>query len=323
MTKLFAFGDSITTGAGATPRTKGFAYLLATKLGLTLNMLGASTAQAIDRCPSLMANQPPAGTPSVVFFSTNEQHYCYTDPATDPDAAAKNANQRRYFKDCMRAFGVRLAATPKAILPANGAVFSGPKITSGLVYGAYGLSATGSKVTLQCFGDKIALGFLRQRNNTSTFKVKIDGAVVGEYESGGDVRTELNSSAATQHALMSFVYSGLGIGSHLVEIEATYAAGAGKLVFPIFSVELDQADKMVAFVNQPLGKCYTNGGNDENTEAYNSEIASLVTELQGYGVDARLVDVKSQFNASLMWDCHHPNTEGHALMADLAYAEMT
>ncbi|MGR6465398.1 hypothetical protein [Rhizobium sp. PAMB 3182] len=324
MTRLLAFGDSITTGTGATNRTtKGYAYLLASQLGATLSMLGQSSAQAVDKCPTLMANQPSVGDYSTVFFGTNEQHYCYTDPATDPDADAKNALQRQYFRDCMRAYGVRLVASPKAILPANGAIFSGSVLTSGLVYGSYGLSATGAKVVFSATGDKIALGFLRQRNNTSAFSVKIDDVLKGNYASGGDVRTELNSGAGTQHALMSFVYSGLGAGVHSIEITATHAAGAGHLVFPIFSVELDDADKQVAFINVPLGACYTNGGNDANTDAYNAEIAGLVSELQGYGLDARLIDVRSVFSLSDMYDCHHPNDAGHQLIADTAYAVMT
>lgn len=324
MSKLFAFGDSITVGAGASSNSLGYAYVLAGKLGATLKNLGQSSAQAIDKCPALMANQPEAGDSSLVFFGTNEQHYCFTDPATDATADAKNALQRQYYRECMRAYGVRLAASPKAILPATGAVFSGALVTSGLVYGSYGMAAAGSKVSFAASGDKIALGFLRQRNNTSTFQVKIDGTVVGEYASGGDIRTEINSGAGTQHGLMAFVYSGLGAGSHAVEIIATSAASTGgKLVFPLFSVELDQPNKKVLFVNLPLGKCYTNGGNDANTDAYNAEISALVAELRGYGIDARIVDIRSRFTIDNMYDCHHPNTYGHALIADAAYSVLT
>lgn len=291
---LFAFGDSITAFAGATSAAKAFISQLALALGLSLDNSGVSTAMCIDQGSALLSKAPVAGEVSTVWFGTNDQAKYDTDPA-----------KRGFYIDCMRAYAVRLSTSPMLATPINGVTYSG-SWGSSYAYGTYGASAPGSKATFSTTGNSVALGFIRQFNNSGTFRVRIDGTDKGVFPIGGDVRTLLGSSFGP----MALTFSGLGAGNHNVSLEVVSADPQNVVFFQWFSAM--QPKSKVIIGNVPHAIAYTYGGSAANVDAYNADLASLVASLSALDLDVSLADISSALSPSDFADNVHPNDSGHA-----------
>lgn len=291
--KLFAFGDSITAYAGASSPQNAYISKLAAALGATVDNSGVSTAMAIDQGGALINKAPAVGDVSTVWFGTNDQ------AKYDSDSV-----KRSHFIDCIRAYAVRLATNPVAAMPVNGVTFTGAWGT-GYAYGVHGSTAAGSAASFNVSGESVTLGFLRQYGNSGTFRVRIDGVDKGVFAIGGDVRTLLGSAFGP----MALTFSGLGAGSHSVNVEVVTADASNVVFFHWFSGMVPKCK--VAVANIPHAVAYTYGGSDANVDAYNSDISDLVFELSSLGLGVLLVDVCSVLNKSDFADNVHPNDQGH------------
>lgn len=311
---LFAFGDSITAFAGATSAAKAFISQLALALGLSLDNSGVSTAMCIDQGSAFMQKSPAAGDMTSIGFGTNDQAKYDLDPA-----------KRGYFIDCLRSGAVRMASGVKNATPANNVTFTG-SYGSGYAYGTYGLSSAGSKASFSVSGTSVALGFLRQYNNSGTFRVKIDGtqrcipdsAGVDKctFSIGGDVRTLLGASFGP----MALQFSGLSAGTHSVELEVLSADAQNVVFFQWYSAM--QPKNKVVIYNIPHARAYTYGGSDANVDNYNADIASLVTSLSGAGLPVYLADVSSVMTNADFNDNVHPNDYGHTKWYEAGYNKL-
>ncbi|KAA8555108.1 hypothetical protein [Pseudomonas marginalis] len=301
---LFAFGDSITAFAGATSAAKAFISQLALALGLSLDNSGVSTAMCIDQGAALIQKTPAAGDMASIAFGTNDQAKYDVDPA-----------KRGYYIDCLRSYAVRMASGVKNATPANGVTFTG-SYGSGYAYGTYGLSSAGSKASVSVAGTSVALGFLRQYNNSGTFRVKIDGVDKGTFAIGGDVRTLLGASFGP----MALQFSGLSAGTHSVELEVVSADAQNVVFFQWYSAM--QPKNKVVIYNIPHARAYTYGGSDANVDNYNADIASLVTSLSAAGLPVYLADVNSVMTSADFNDNVHPNDYGHAKWYQAGYNKL-
>lgn len=301
---LFAFGDSITAFAGATSAAKAFVSQLALALGLSLDNSGVSTAMCIDQGAALIQKAPAAGDMASIAFGTNDQAKYDVDPA-----------KRGYYIDCLRSYAVRMASDAKNATPANNITFAGPW-NNGYAYGTYGATAAGAKASFSITGESVALGFLRQYNNSGTFRVKIDGVDKGTFAIGGDVRTLLGSSFGP----MALQFSGLSAGTHSVELEVL-SANAQNVVFFQWYSAMQPKNKVVIY-NIPHARAYTYGGSDANVDNYNADIASLVTSLSAAGLPVYLADVSSVMTSADFNDNVHPNDSGHAKWYQAGYNKL-
>lgn len=307
MTTLFTFGDSITAGAQATAASTRYANLLSSSLGMVLDNSGVSTAMVMDQYSALCSKAPSAGDSATVMFGTNDQ--------------AKydvSADKRKYFIEGLAAYIVRMACMPKTASAASGVAFTGPWSNSGYALGCYGSNSPGAKASFTAHGDAVALGMFRQYNNSSTFSVKIDGVDKGVFSTNGDIRTILNSAWGP----MCLIFSGLGAGSHSVEIEVVAGGGAANVVFFHWFCDLSTARNKVAVGNIPKAINYTYGGSAANVDAYNADISALVRRISAFGIDVRLADVCSVLTPSDMYDNVHPNDGGHGKIATVFQAAL-
>jgi hypothetical protein len=288
-----AFGDSIPTGAGASSSASGFIGLLNTALGVAFDNAAVSTAMAIDQTAALFQRNTVSGDKSIIMFGTNDQAKYDAD-----------ITKRGWFIDAIRSYALWLGAECKLANAANGVTFAG-SWSNGFALGIYGATSAGSTATFTSNGDKVAIGTLRQYNNTSTFTVKVDGVVKGNYSTGGDVRTLLGSAWGTSSILLT----GLGSGSHTVEISATSANASNPVYFHWTSNVTLKARVLIN--NIPHAVNYTYGGSAANVDSYNAALNTLGMQLQALGLDVKVVDICSILTNADMADNVHPNDSGH------------
>lgn len=301
--KYFAFGDSITTGAGASPASNGYIGLLNLEVGQAFENTAASTAMAIDSTAALFGKNSATGDSSVIMFGTNDQAKYGLD-----------VQKRGYYIDAIRAQSVWLGATCFLATPSS-VTFTG-NWSNGYALSTYGSTSAGSKATFTVTGSAICIGMFRQYNNTSTFNVKIDGVDKGNFNTGGDVRTLLGAS----YGINGIMFTGLSAGSHSVVITVITASASSVVFFKFFSGMTPKAK--VILVNTPYAIAYTYGGSSANVDDYNVALSSLALDLSAQGLDVSLANANS-LTASDMADNVHPNNSGHLKIKNLVYAELT
>lgn len=301
----FSFGDSITAGAGASVPANSYISKLGVLLDLAFVNSAVSTAMLADQEAVFGMKTIDAGDTTVLAFGTNDQAKYNTDPA-----------KRGYFIDGLRHYAVQAAAYVSPATPASGVAFSGAW-GNGYAYECYAASAAGAKANFSASGNTVCLGFIRQYNNTGTFRVRIDGVDKGVFAIGGDIRTLLGKA----YGPMALAFSGLGDSAHAVEVEVLSANASNVVFFRHFSSCAPKA--RVCIVNIPHAVAYTYGGSSVNVAAYNAAILELVAELQCYGLDVKLADVASVMTAADFADNVHPNDAGHAKYASVLAAQLS
>lgn len=288
-----AFGDSITSGAEASTPANRFISRLNQALAVQFKNLAVPGSMVMDQEAAVYAETFAPGDVTLLGFGVNDQ-------AKYVDDAAK----RGYFIDGLRAYAILAGTTAKVANPQNGVTFSGVWSNS-YSYGTYGSAAPGSKASFSVVGSSVALGFMRQTGNTSTFRVKIDGQSKGVYSSGGDLTTVKGKP----YGPMCLLFKSLGAGTHQVEIEVVNGDGYYPVYFRFFS-GCDRSAK-VCVLTVPRAVKYIGGGSAENVALYNASISTMVGELQSIGLEVLLADVTSLLKPEDMYDDVHPADSGH------------
>lgn len=301
-----SYGDSITTGTGATSFANSYLGLLQTDLGVTFSNQAVSTSMAMDQATALYSIAASSGDVTTIMLGTNDQAKYNTD-----------ATKLDYYVKALRAFGIYTGAVTTPATPANGVSYTAGWITGGYAWSSYGSTTVGSTATFSATGNTIALGMICQYPNASTFSVTIDGVNKGTFATGAaDMKTILNRA----YGPMCLAFTGLGAGSHTVVI--TVVNGGTQVYLQWFSVLTPKSG--VVYVNTPYAVNYTIGGSDANVDTYNAALASLVTELSGYGLTVSLADANSVLvKATDMADNVHPNNAGHLKIRNKVYTAIT
>lgn len=289
-----AFGDSIMSGAVASIPANGYVSRVSAALGVLINNLSVPGHMAMDMEASFYAQSFECGDTTLIGFGANDQAMYLLD-----------ANKRNCYVDAMRAYAVLASAETKLATPANAVAFSGTWSNS-YSYGTYASATAGSKAVFGSQGPNLAVGFIRQTGNTSTFRVKVDGASNGVYSSGGDVTTRKGKS----YGPMCLLFRGLGEGLHVVEIEIVNGDGYWPTYFRFFSSCEQKATACVMSVSRAIA--YTGGGSDSNVAQYNAGLSAMVADLQATGLKVLMADVTSLLKLpDDMYDDVHWNDWGH------------
>ena len=288
-----AFGDSIVNGAGASSAATRFISRLGTSMGVNFANFSAPGSMVMDQESAVYSQNFAEGDFTILGFGVNDQAKYLTDSA-----------KLGYFIDGLRSYAVLASSRTLLATPENAVSFSG-QWSNAYSYGTYASATPGSKAAFKFDGTKLALGFLRQAGNTSTFRVKIDGQSKGVYLSGGDVTTVKGKP----YGPMCLVFSGLTDGHHYAEIEVVNGDGYYPVYFRFFS-ECERIAR-VCVLSVPRAIAYTGGGSDSNVMAYNAAISAMVSELQSLGLDVLMIDVTSLLTPQDMFDDVHPADSGH------------
>lgn len=305
-----ATGDSITAGTGASVSANSYVNRLGTWLPAFQNF-GVSTRMALDASGTLYSLSPAvaAGDTSIVMFGTNDEAQYATDAA-----------KLDYYIDAMRGHAIYQSAVTKAATSANGVTYTGS--WSGAAFSSYGTQTAGDKASFNITGESVALGMLCQYPNTSTFQVKIDSVVKGTYSTGG---ANIDTILGQAYGVMCLAFGSLGAGTHTVEIDVL-TGGTNQVTYlqwfsdctPLAKVILNNTPHALTFIGA------LSNGSVANINTYNSALAALGTELQGYGLDVTVVDVCSLLTISdISADGVHPNDSGHLKIATADYTAIT
>jgi hypothetical protein len=301
----YSFGDSITTGAGASnPGTKGYIALLNAALGSTIVNSSVSTSMVMDQANAVYSKNTIEGDKSILAFGTNDQ--------AKYDVSSVKMG---YFTEGLRAYALWLGSKIKLANQANGVVFTG-SWGGGYAFNSLASGVPGSKASFSITGTKFAITMIRQYGNTSMFKVKVDGVDKGTFSSGGDVRTLLGRA----YGPMCIQFTGLSAGAHNVVIEVVTASASSVVFFHWFT--MFEPKSKVVIANVPKAKAYTYGGSESNVNTYNQAISSLVGELVAQGIDASLANVSAVIGQSDFGDNVHPNDNGHIKYKDVMLAAL-
>lgn len=305
---LHCFGDSITAGSSASVLAKDYVNLLAAGLGLSASNHGTSTQMVMDGYDVALSATVNTGDLCTVMWGTNDEAV-YTD-----------ATKRGYYVDGLRSILVRLSSGWSPATPAGGVTFTGTWGT-GYAWGMYGSGVPGSKASFVASGSRVVIGTLRQLNNTATFRVRVAGVDKGVFSTGGNVTTLLG---------VSFGPYGLAFATNpgdVVELSVVTADASNVVYFHWYSNCTPKA-RVVAintpnFVGTLSGQ--VSGGTLANVAALNSLLASLVTEVAGYGLDVQCADINSLLTSDDMSATEkvHPLDSGHAKIAGAVYKKFT
>lgn len=289
-----AFGDSIMSGAVASSPNNSYVSLVSQALSTPINNFSVPGHMAMDMEASFYSQIFSLGDTTLIGFGANDQAMYLLD-----------ANKRNCYVDAMRAYAVLASAETKLATPDNAVAFSGTWSNS-YSYGTYASATAGSKAVFGSQGPNLAIGFIRQTRNTSTFRVKVDGASKGVYSSGGDVITRKGKSFGP----MCLLFRGLGEGLHVVEIEIVNGDGYWPTYFRFFSNCEQKATACVMSVSRAIE--YTGGGSDSNVAQYNAGLSAMVADLQATGLKVLMADVTSLLELpDDMYDDVHWNDTGH------------
>jgi lysophospholipase L1-like esterase len=296
---IHLFGDSITVGVGASLISKAYAALLIATLGVGADNTAVSGAMVPDQATHVYSSAIASNDTATIMLGTNDERIYQS-----------NVTKQEFFKSGLAALTVYASSnTTKAL-------------TSGTYTGtwtntvAYGIgkhsNVNGSKLNFSVNGPVIYIGYIKQINNGGQFTVKVDGVLTGTYNCTG---VGITTAKGLAYGTQLLRIAGLANTSHTVEIEVVSSTATANRVYIDWWGGVS-ARNAVYVANIPYATTYVSGGSDANVDAYNADIAAIVTELSGDGLNVNLVNVNSVLTDFDMADEYHPNNAGHQKIAD-------
>jgi lysophospholipase L1-like esterase len=315
------FGDSITCGIGAggsgSCNSNGYANLLTTDEGATINNRGSSGDQVCETAVSAFTNENPGATKNAL----------YTDLIGTNDANVKGAGtyETGVFKGCLSAALSWLTIPSTFKVTAQNAACV--KTGSGWLNGPTGYFPSISKYTtnqgdsvactITTYGGPIEVWYLTEDDWTnSTFSYSVTGG------SSGSANSFTTPAVATQHVTNKgpqvLRLGNLAAGSHTVTLTLTSPTGAGNN-FLLMGIGTPSPFSYWGAPEIFQGGVLRqqNDANAAATLAYDADVQSVVSSLAADGMRTFFVPVRSYVNSTTdMFDTLHPNTTGHQHLRD-------
>ena len=309
----YAFGDSLTDGSGADApiHTNGYAWKLATRLGLPLTNFAHGGDMVPDQVGRAYSIRPAADDLFTIMLGVNDERIYGVD-----------ATKQGYFRDGLRALVTWLALGQRT-LAVNGGVETGNSWTNTALYGiGRRATAVGDSKIFTNTGSVAYLSMIIAPSTLCTYTLTKDGSVIGSFDANAPGVTSYNGWPYSErlHRIVGLV-PGDQIGITMTGGSYCYVEWFG---------DNNQAGKPRVFVGNvvrqvsggPQGYAMW-GGSDANVAAYNVDVAQTVVDLHADGLDVTLVDVWSVVNTTTdIWqpvDGIHPTQSGHNKMADTFY----
>lgn len=315
MATLVAFGDSITSGEGASDQAHRYIELVAAAKSWTLTNKGVSGARLNDPgvIDEIYATAVTDTENYSVLIGTNNMHLNNAD-----------ANYQDSFRSNLMA-GLAWLSIPdgnkqKAI---NRSSETGTWTTNASnIYGGMGKKSTtnNSTMTFEAHGSTVYVGYIRTTSGAGTFTVMVDGQLKANVPTIGSVPARSDSLGSHGAGLIRI--PNLMNVSHTVTITVTSPTNANNTVFIDWVGGNGQLDTLegphVYCGNVILGNSYgTTGGSNVAVGQYNSAIRDVTTSLAKDGLLVKHVDCINavDINTDLDADGIHPNDAGHANIA--------
>lgn len=305
-----SFGDSITDGTGAdSPQTtNGYIPKLAALLGTTITNLAHGGDMQPDQTNEVYSVNVAAGDRSVIMLGVNDQRIY-----------GVNSTKRGYFRDGMRNHIAWLAlGTKKKARDVAGETGSWDNTQ------LYGIgrhtTANGATKSFTNTGTVAYLSMLVHDNGGGClYNLKKNGTLIGSYDGN---TTGSNTYLGYPYTERLHRITGV-VNGDVIAFEKT----GGPHCYVEWFADNNQTIKPKVYVGNVIkaAPSYSWGGSLANVQAYNTDIAQLVSELGSDGLDVTLVDAYSALNDST--DLHpadglHPSQAGHDKLAQVFYNAM-
>lgn len=316
---LIAFGDSITTGSGASDVAHGYAAIFADLRGRLLNK-AVNATQCSEHAFAAYCQEVQAGLRSFVLTGYNDMRAMGSDTA-----------KQGVYKDQLQAMLAFLAipndqkiyGQDSRVTYANIANWSLPAST---VYKAEMLRTStvlNEKATVKVKGTTVIVGSTMAAAGAGTFEIRIDGVLV----KSATTAMGYTSVAGGLYAPRVFIFSGLEDTEHTVEFKIT---SSGSIVYfdwcagnkwtettMLPEVFVGNCLKMNA-AGYAIGSPTWDKGSDAAVIQFNAIIADVISVLQGCGL--RIINVAANTfydpaTADVNADNVHPSDAGHAKIA--------
>lgn len=314
----FFFGDSITTGVGASPSSNSYANLLIARMGWTASNLAISGGSIMDWIINAYNQTINPDTISVVLPGFNDARFIGT-----------NAAQQTAYQDALYAACAFLAIPEAQKIKANDAAvtFSGVWATSPIrSFGKYTNNQNAS-ATFKVSGTTVYCSVIQQNGNGGVVRVDIDGVTVGSFDLN---RPVANGGAVSSINYMPMLlrFPGLSEGLHtvvLTKTDATDATGNHALSIDFVAGNGAKAvGQSKVFVGSTLRMNATGaaGGAPYNkytepvNRAFTKICAAVCGDLAADGLEVQIVRTNSVYNpdnpTEVDADNIHPSNLGHS-----------
>lgn len=311
-----AFGDSYTTGSGASSPSLAWPQLFAASRGWTLTNSAVAGNWVADQALYVYPKAVAAGDQSLYQLGTNDaRNY-------------SSVGQQTSFKK-MHAAAIAWLAVPRSRLTI-GQSFSQTGTWTNMATAwttSIGLASTvaASTATATVFGTTAYLWYIIQTGNTSTFTVSVDGVSYGTYSVGPDLGTSMTTIAGAAFAPALLRIPNLTDGAHSIVVTVVALGGTGAAVY-IMGASGNQGHSGKDGPNVFVGNVprlnstgyAAGGGSDTQTTYFNAVIRDNVAMLALDGLNVTLADHAYGLNTTtdLNADGIHPSDAGHQKVAD-------
>ncbi|MEA2571744.1 MAG: hypothetical protein QOI24_3745 [Acidobacteriota bacterium] len=315
---LLAFGDSITLGTGASPSSNGYASVVATAKGWTLDNHANSGTQASDYSSGqidAVLQQTVSDTTKTIMLSGYN----------DMRAWGSSTTGLATYADTLRAMLIWLATRSSMIQTGQSLSSGWTNLTTSAYLNNIGIfsSTTNATATAHVYGDVIYVVSIRLGTGGGTFTLWVDGTQFGSTYSCNDAQATLRGAA---YAPLVVRIDGQTETTHEVTMKVT--SGSGNVFLMWMSGNRGASTKTGPEVwvgnclRMPTTTAYGLGtysaGSDAAVGLYNRKIREVVRELAGDGLNVTLADAGGAYilSTDVDSDTIHPNNTGHAHIAD-------
>lgn len=305
-----SFGDSITDGAGSNdPKTvNGYIPKLGVLLGTTITNFAHGGDMQPDQTNEVYSVSPAAGDRSIVFLGVNDQRIY-----------GVNNTKRAYYRDGLRNHLVWLATGTRTL--ARTATAETGSWDNTQLYGiGRHTTAVGATKSFTNTGSVAYLSVLAHDNGANcTYDLKRNGSLIGSFDGNTPGSTTYNGYPYTErlHRITGVVNGDV----------ISFTKTGGTHCYVEWFADNNQVVKPKVYVGNIIRPypSYSWGGSLANIQAYNADIAQIVSELQADGLDITPVDLFSALNDSTDLnpaDGLHPSQQGHDKIAQTFYNAM-
>ncbi|PDT39803.1 hypothetical protein CO656_19250 [Sinorhizobium sp. FG01] len=308
MPSLDMSGDSITVGHGVTTAQR-YATLLSTNLGRPMVNRAKNGDMSADQGQKAISVKRASGDIATIMVGVNDQRIYQA-----------SSIKRGYYIAFLRRLILDATATVRKTGRSTSIAKTGT--WSNTVVNTFGVTTTqnGAKATAWVSGTAVYIGTIIQNHPAAkgVAQVRIDGVLKGTVTCDGTGDGGMTTANGLPYGPAAFRFGGLSSGNHKVELTVTSANGQNfRLDYIAGNTNQTGVKTFVSNVIRMNAYGYKKyGGSDSSVSAFNTDIATMISQLSGDGLQAYLVNNWSAINPAthLLTDGIHPNRAGHVAL---------
>jgi hypothetical protein len=307
MASLVMDGDSITSDFpnNTVPNEQLYTYMLGQSLGLPVVNRALSNGRAADQSDAARGFTPDPDDIHTVLIGTNDVRVHGISHLDQDIGFIRNLVLKYALPDIV-----------------NASEMSEDGSWSGVQVNSEGRKSKtlGNAISTVVSGTAVYVSTIIHDSGTAqgVAEVFIDGVHVGTVDTASN---DVETAKGLKYAPAVWRFGNLSPGVHTVTL---LIASSGKLFFLEHIAGSDQPSRPAVYVGTVPHQDYAGQGDTDNVTAFNVELAQMVDELAGDGLNVSLVDVAAVVEPlTETIDGLHPDAQGHQDMHDAFLAAIS